>query len=63
MLPFLDETIHTFLPYKNVDKNLHDLAKLYQSYQHSKSCRKYKSWPYRYNFGRFFADRNMWQCY
>ena len=55
---FLDQTIHSFLPDQTVDKDLYNLVKVYQT-QHSKSCRKYKSKPCRYNFGRFFTDRTI----
>ena len=52
----LDQTIHSD---QTVDKDVYDLVKLYQTHQHSKSCRKYKSKPFRYNFGRFFTDRTI----
>ena len=55
----LDQTIHSFLPDQTVDKDLYDLMNLYQSYQHSKSYRRYKSKPCHYNFRRFFADRTI----
>ena len=56
---FLEQTIHSFLPDQTVDKDLYDLVKLNQTHQHSKSCRKYKSKPCRYNFGSFFTDKTI----
>ena len=56
---FLDQTIHAYLPDPTVDKELYDLVKLYQTHQHSKSCRKYKAKPCRYNFGRFFTNKTI----
>ena len=40
---FLDQTIHSFWPDQTNDKELYGLVKLYQTHQHSKLCRKYKS--------------------
>ena len=47
------------LPDQTVDKDFYDWMKFYQTHQHSKSCRKYKSKPWYYNFGRFFTDRTL----
>ena len=38
---------------------LHELVTTYQKHNHSKTCRKYKNIPCRFNFGQFFTDRTI----
>ena len=56
---FLDQRIHSFLRDQTVDKDLCDLVKLCQTYQHSKSLGKYKSKPCICNFNRFFTGKTI----
>lgn len=57
---FLDFTTHAYLPREK--NELYNLVKKYQTHKHSKSCRKYKNTPCRYNFGRFFTQRTIVAC-
>ena len=56
---FLDHTIDSFFPDQTVDKELYDLLKLYQTHQFSKSRRKQKLKPCRYNVGNFIIDKTI----
>ena len=41
------------------DPHLYQLVKIFQIHCHSKVCRKYKNSKCRFNFGRFFTDKNI----
>ena len=47
---FVDQIVHAFLPDRNENPELHELAKLYQLHRHSKTCRKYKNKVCRFRF-------------
>ena len=41
------------------EPELHQLVKMYQTHAHSKTCRRYKNLPCRFNFGHFFTNRTI----
>ena len=47
------------LPNETDEPELHELVKTYQRHNHSKTCRKYKNVPCRFNFGQFFTKRTI----
>ena len=56
---YIDQHVHAHLPDKEIDPDLHELVRTYQTHSHSKTCRKYKNIPCRFNFGHFFTDRTI----
>ena len=65
-----DENTNSFVEYLNMyvsanlpnlvdEPELYKLVKSYQTHAHSKTCRKYKNLPCRFNFGEFFMDRTI----
>ena len=56
---YIDQHVHAHLPDKEIDPDLHELVRTYQTHSHSKTCRKYKNVPCRFNFGHFFTDRTI----
>ena len=56
---FVDKHVQAYLPNKDADSKLHELVATYQKHTHSKTCRKYKNIPCRFNFGQFFAHKTM----
>jgi hypothetical protein len=56
---FIDEHVQANLPSENHEPELHKLVKTYQRHNHSKTCRKYKNIPCRFNFGQFFTKRTI----
>ena len=51
--------IRASLPDSEQEPELFELGKTYQLHRHSKTCRKYKTKPFRFNFGRFFCDETI----
>ncbi len=51
---FIDEHVQANLPSEKDEPELHELVKTYQRHNHSKTCRKYRNIPCRFNFGQFF---------
>ena len=47
------------LPSEKDEPELHHLVKTYQRHNHSKTCRKYKNIPCRFNFGQFFTKETI----
>ena len=43
----------------NTGPELHQLVKMYQKHNHSKTCRKYKNVSCRLNFGQFFTKQTI----
>ena len=60
-LEFLDKYVHAYLPDKVSQPELHHLVKSYQTHAHSKTCRKYKNLPCRFNFGHFLLIKQLLQ--
>ena len=56
---FVDKIVHSFLPNKNENPDLHELVKLYQLHRHSKTCRKYRNDGCRFHFRKFFSNQTM----
>ena len=56
---FVDKHVQAYLPNKDTEPVLHELVTTYQKHNHSKTCRKYKNIPCRFNFGQFFTDRTI----
>ena len=55
----VDTLIRTDLPDKTKEPELHHLVREYQTHSHSRTCRKYKNIPCRFNYGRFFTERTI----
>ena len=53
---FIDNVVRADLPDNLTETKLNKLVERYQIHSHSKSCRKYKNIPCRFNYGRFFTD-------
>ena len=56
---FIDEHVQANLPSEKDEPELHELVKTYQRHNHSKTCRKYRNIPCRFNFGQFFTKRTI----
>ena len=57
---FVDQIVHAFLPNRNENPKLHNLAKLYQLHRHSKThVRQYKNEPCRFKFEKFFSKETL----
>ena len=41
------------------DPEYYDLVNMYQRHSHSRSCKKYRNVPCRFNFGQFFTDETV----
>ena len=54
---FVDKHVQAYLPKKDTEPVLHELVTTYQKHTHSKTCRKYKNIPCRFNFRQFLTDR------
>ena len=58
-LSFVDSVIRTDLPDPVNDVDLYSLVSKYQTHTHSRTCRKYKNVPCRFNYGRFFTEKTI----
>ena len=58
-IDYIDQHVHAYLPDKEIDPQLYDLVKAYQTHNHSKTCRKLKNIACRFNFGQFFTERTI----
>ena len=56
---FIDQHVQAYLPDPISEPELHQLVKMYQTHAHSKTCRRYKNLPRRFNFGHFFTNRTI----
>ena len=56
---FVDKHVQAYLPNEKADPKLHQLIATYQKHTHSKTCRKYKNIPCRFNFGQFFTHKTI----
>lgn len=48
--------MQAYLPDRDTDPELYELVKKYQTHSHGKTCKKYKNFACRLNFGQFFTD-------
>lgn len=58
-IKFVDSLIRTDLPDKTKEPELHHLVSQYQTHSHSRTFRKYKNIPCRFNYGRFFSEKTL----
>ena len=56
---YIDDHVQRNLPNRENDCEFHDLVKMYQKHTHSRSCKKYKNIPCRFNFRQFFTDETV----
>ena len=56
---YIDEHVQGSLPNRENDCEFHDLVNMYQKHTHSRSCKKYKNIPCRFNFGQFFTNQTV----
>ena len=56
---YIDDHVQGSLPDKQKDAEYFELVRLYQRHTHSRSCRKYKNIPCRFNFGQFFTNETI----
>ena len=56
---YIDEHVQGSLPNRENDCEFHDLVNMYQKHTHSKSCKKYRNIPCRFNFGQFFTNQTV----
>ena len=56
---FIDKHVQSNLSCEKDEPELHQLVKTYQKHSHSKTCRKYKNIPCRFNFGQFFTKQTI----
>ena len=55
-IDYVDQHVQAYLPDRDTDPELYELVKKYQTHSHGKTCRKYKNFACRFNFGQFFTD-------
>ena len=58
-ISFIDAHLHAYLPDIKTDPELYKLIATYQKHSHSRTCRKYRNIPCRFNFGHFFTERTI----
>ena len=58
-IEFIDNHVQACIPNRETDPQLHELVQTYQNHNHSKTCRKYKNVPCRFNFGQLFTKRTI----
>ena len=58
-IDFIDARVQAYLPDNSIDSELYELVGTYQKHNHSKTCRKYRNIPCRFNFGQFFTKRTV----
>ena len=56
---YIDEHVQGSLPNRENDCEFHDLVNMYQKHTHSRSCKKYRNIPCRFNFGQFFTNKTV----
>ena len=56
---YIDEHVQGSLPNRENDCKFHDLVNMDQKHTHSKSCKKYRNIPCRFNFGQFFTNQTV----
>ena len=58
-ISFIDTHLQAYLPDIKTDPELYKLIATYQKHSHSRTCRKYRNIPCRFNFGHFFTERTI----
>ena len=58
-MEYIDRHVLADLPSIETDPELHDHVSRYERHSHSKTCRKYKNIPCRFNFVLFFTSRTV----
>ena len=58
-IEFIDKHVQAYIPNRETDPQLHELVQTYENHNHSKTCRKYKNIPCRFNFGQFFTKTTI----
>ena len=58
-ISFIDAHLQAYLPDIKTDPELYKLIATYQKHSHSRTCRKYRNIPCRFNFGHFFTERTI----
>ena len=58
-IEFVDSIIRTDLPHPVDEADLHEFVSKYQIHRHSRTCRKYKNIPCRFNFGKYFSKETI----
>ena len=58
-IKFVDSLIRADLPNETEEPELNKLVSQYQIHSHSRTCRKYKNIPCRFNYGRFFCEKTI----
>ena len=56
---YIDKHVQGSLPNRENDCQFHDLVNMYQKHTHSRSCKKYRNIPCRFNFGQFFTSKTV----
>ena len=56
---YIDKHVKATLPDKENDAEMFELVSTFQRHCHSRSCRKYKNIPCRYNFGKYFTEETI----
>ena len=56
---YIDKHVQAHLPERENEPEFHELVSIYQKHHHSRSCKKYKNIPCRFNFGQFFTDETV----
>ena len=56
---YIDEHVQASLPNRENDCEFHELVSMYQKHTHSRSCKKYRNIPCRFNFGQFFTNETI----
>ena len=51
--------VQAHLPDEHTEPELHQLVKMYQKHNHSKTYRKYRNVSCWFNFGQFFTSKTM----
>ena len=58
-ISYIDKHVQGSLLNKEHDCEFHDLVNMYQKHTHSRSCKKYRNIPCRFNFGQFFTNQTV----
>ena len=56
---YIDKHVQGSLPNRENDCEFHDLVNMYQKHTHSRSCKKYRNIPCRFNFGQLFTNETV----
>ncbi len=59
-IKYINKYVQANLSDEHRRPKLHQLVKMYQKHNHSKTCRKYKNVSCRFNFGQFLPNKLLW---